>query len=71
MVIGVPKEIKQGEYRVAIVPAIVESLVKNGHEVLIEAEAGRGSGVSDAAYKEAGAKIIERPQDVFASADRS
>jgi alanine dehydrogenase len=69
MVIGVPKEIKQGEYRVAIVPAIVESLVKNGHEVLVETEAGRGSGVSDAAYKEAGAKIIEHPQDVFASAD--
>lgn len=69
MIVGVPKETKEGEYRVAIVPAIVESLVKNGHKVLIEAEAGRGSGVSDEAYMEAGATMLDRPEDIFASAD--
>ena len=69
MIVGVPKEIKEGEYRVSIVPAIVESLVKAGHEVLVEAEAGRGSGILDDDYVEAGAKIVPGPEEVFGSAD--
>lgn len=69
MIVGVPKETKEGEYRVAIVPAIVESLVKCSHEVLIEKDAGRGSGVADDNYVEAGAHIVERAKDVFSSAD--
>lgn len=69
MIVGVPKEIKQGEYRVSIVPAIVESLVKAGHEVVIEAGAGRGSGIEDADYTEAGAKIVGGPAEVFGAAD--
>jgi len=69
MIVGVPKEIKEGEYRVSIVPAIVESLVKAGHEVIVETEAGRGSGIEDVDYSEAGAKIAAEAKDVFAAAD--
>lgn len=69
MIIGVPKEIKEGEYRVSMVPAVVESLVRDGHEVLVEADAGRGSGISDEAYQEAGAKIVPGAPDVYAAAD--
>lgn len=69
MIVGVPKEIKEREYRVSIVPAIVESLVKAGHEVVIETGAGRGSGIQDDDYKEAGAEIVCGPEDVFGKAD--
>jgi len=69
MIVGIPKEIKEGEYRVSIVPAIVESLVKGGHEVVIETGAGRGSGIEDSDYAEAGAKIVCGPEDVFGAAD--
>lgn len=69
MIVGIPKEIKEREYRVSIVPAIVESLVKGGHEVVIETGAGRGSGIEDADYAEAGARIACGPEDVFGVAD--
>jgi len=69
MIVGIPREIKEREYRVSIVPAIVESLVKAGHEVLIETGAGRGSAIEDADYTEAGARIVCGPEDVYAKAD--
>ncbi|MCE5253215.1 MAG: alanine dehydrogenase [Actinomycetia bacterium] len=69
MIVGVPKEIKNHEYRVAIVPAGVDSLVDDGHTVLIEKSAGEGSGISDAEYVAAGAKIIPGAEDIFAQAD--
>lgn len=69
MIVGVPKEIKDAEYRVAIVPAGVEQLKKAGHTVLIEKSAGVGSGISDADYQKAGAEIVDKAADVFAKAD--
>lgn len=58
MIIGVPKEIKLQEYRVALVPSGVAELVRVGHEVLIEAGAGLGSGYADSEYQQAGARIV-------------
>lgn len=69
MIVSVPKEIKEGEYRVSMVPAVVESLVRAKHEVLIESGAGRGSGISDDDYSQAGAKIVSNAKDVYAAAD--
>ncbi|MBB6283009.1 alanine dehydrogenase [Geobacillus subterraneus] len=69
MIIGVPKEIKNNENRVAITPAGVLSFVQAGHTVLIEKEAGVGSGFNDDDYARAGAQIIERTEDVWAQAD--
>ena len=69
MVIGVPKEVKPGENRVAIVPAGVEELTRRGHRVLIEAGAGRGSGILDEEYVSAGAVMCKSPEEVYASAD--
>lgn len=61
MIVGVPKEIKNNEYRVAMVPAGVRALVENGHRVIVEQSAGEGSGISDAEYTAAGAKIVPAP----------
>ena len=61
MIVGVPKEIKQDEYRVAMLPVGVEELVRRGHKVLIEAGAGTGSGLPDSDYVQAGAELIEGP----------
>jgi alanine dehydrogenase len=69
VIIGIPKEIKVGEYRVSAVPAIVEYLVQAGHEVLVETDAGRGSGISDGDYVEAGAKIRPNAEAVYGEAD--
>ncbi|ASA97142.1 alanine dehydrogenase [Anoxybacillus sp. FSL W8-0382] len=69
MIIGVPKEIKNNENRVAITPAGVMSFVSNGHTVIIEKDAGVGSGFTNEAYVNAGAQIIERAADVWAQAD--
>lgn len=66
MIIGVPKEIKANESRVALVPAGAEALVSDGHTVLIEQGAGLGSGFSDAAYQQAGAKMAGTVEDVWA-----
>src|SRR5687768_15814760 len=69
MRVGVPKEIKNHEYRVGLVPAGVRELVADGHEVFVQSTAGAGIGVDDAAYQAAGAKIVATAAEVFASAD--
>ena len=69
MHIGVPKEIKNHEYRVGMVPASVRELVQNGHSVVVETNAGEGIGFSDATYIEVGATIAQTAADVFAAAD--
>ena len=69
MLIGVPKEIKNHEYRVGMVPASVRELVQNGHSVVVEINAGAGIGFTDQDYIEAGATIEQTPAAIFAKAD--
>jgi alanine dehydrogenase len=69
MLIGVPKEIKTREFRVGLVPSSVADLVRRGHQVLVETQAGHGIGADDAEYKAAGAKIASSAADVFARAE--
>nr|WP_296773674.1 alanine dehydrogenase [Rhodococcus sp. (in: high G+C Gram-positive bacteria)] len=69
MKIGIPREIKIHEYRVAITPAGVHELVTRGHEVIIETEAGAGSSFSDTDYKAAGAQIFTAADEVWEAAD--
>ena len=69
MIVGVPKEIKTDEYRVAILPVGVEELTKAGHRVLVEAGAGAGSGISDEQYAAAGATVMRTSQEVFGQAE--
>ena len=69
MIIGVPKEIKEQESRVGLVPAGAKQLAARGHEVLIQKGAGVGSGFLDEAYEIAGAKIVEQAADLFARAE--
>jgi len=69
MKVGVPKEIKQDEYRVAITPAGVREMVEHGHEVLIEASAGEGSAISDDDYAAQGAKLVPDAPAVFSEAE--
>lgn len=69
MFIGVPKEIKNNENRVALTPAGVVSFVKDGHTVLVETNAGLGSGFTNEDYINAGAKIIENASSVWAQSD--
>lgn len=69
MIIGIPKEIKDQEARVAAVPGAVADLVRNNIEVLVESGAGLGSGISDEDYKEAGAKIIDDAKDLWEKSD--
>ena len=65
MKIGVPKEIKNHEYRVGMVPASVRELTHRGHEVFVETEAGAGIGMHDADYIAVGAKILDTAAEVF------
>ncbi len=65
MKIGIPKEIKQNEYRVAITPAGVAELISNGHAVYIQREAGSGSGFSDYDYQQKGAQIVNTFEDIY------
>ena len=65
MKIGVPKEIKNNEYRIGLTPKSAQALTQQNHEVHIEKSAGLGSGFTDEDYLNAGAKIIEKPQDLF------
>ena len=58
MIIGIPKEIKDNEYRVALPPHAVRELIRNGHEVLVERGAGMGSAFSDGEYANAGAALL-------------
>ena len=69
MKVGVVKEIKADEYRVALLPVGAELLREHGHGVLVETEAGTASGFEDPEYVEAGAEIFSSPQDVFQQAD--
>ena len=69
MIVGVPREIKAEENRVAVVPAGVEALIRGGHEVRVERMAGEGSGFPDEAYARVGATIVDDPEALWASAD--
>lgn len=65
MIVGVPKEIKDNEFRVSVVPAGVKSLIEAGHKVLIEKGAGSGSGMEDAEYVKAGGEIMDSADELF------
>ncbi len=69
MIVGVPKEIKRDEYRVAMLPVGAEELVRAGHRVLVEQGAGLGSGLPDADYAKAGAELVTSAAEVFATAE--
>ncbi len=69
MLIGVPKEIKNHEYRVGLVPSSVRELKTHGHEVFVETNAGMGIGISDAVYKAAGATILGTAEEIFKKSD--
>ena len=69
MIIGVPKEIKQQEHRVGLVPATATTLTRRGHTVLVQKSAGVGSGFSDEDYVAAGAKIIDTAEELFRQAE--
>jgi alanine dehydrogenase len=69
MLIGVPKEIKNHEYRVGMTPISVREAVRHGHKVWVQANAGAGIGATDADYSQAGAAIIATPDEIFAKAD--
>ncbi len=69
MLVGVPREIKNHEYRVGLVPSSVRELVFNGHEVIVETDAGIGAGQTNEDYIAAGAKIVGTADEVFASAE--
>jgi alanine dehydrogenase len=69
MIIGVPKEIKEQEQRVALLPSLTNQLTRHGHSVLVERNAGFGSGYPDQDYVKAGAEIVEQAKEVFARAD--
>ena len=69
MIIGVPKEVKLDEYRVAMLPVGVEELTRRGHRVLVEHNAGLGSGIHDEEYHAAGAVMLAKPAEIFAEAE--
>jgi alanine dehydrogenase len=69
MLVGVPKEIKDSEYRVGLVPSAVRELTRNGHHVLVERSAGLGAGLSDADYRSVGAEIVSDADDVYARSE--
>lgn len=67
MIIGVPKEVKNNENRVSVVPASVSAFVNAGHVVLIEKGAGLGSGISDQEYEKAGAKVVQSAEEAWSA----
>ena len=69
MIIGVPKEVKNNENRVALTPAGVHALIEHGHRVYVEIDAGIGSGIANESYIEAGGEILETADEVFHKAD--
>ena len=69
MIVGLPKEIKDNEYRVGLTPAGVRALSDGSHKVIVEKSAGAGSGFDDSLYQKAGAEIIDSADDVWAQAD--
>jgi alanine dehydrogenase len=69
MLIGVPKEIKNFEYRVGLVPSSVRELIAHGHQVMVQKDAGEKIGFHDSDYVQVGAKIIDTAEEIFAKAD--
>jgi len=69
MIVGVPGEIKQDEYRVGMIPVGVEVLIQSGHQVLVESGAGLGSGLSDDKYARYGARIVDGADEIFGRAE--
>jgi alanine dehydrogenase len=69
MLVGVPKEIKNHEYRVGLTPQSVRELVHDGHSAMVETQAGSGIGATDADYETAGATVVSEPAEIFANAD--
>ena len=69
MIVGVPKEVKIQEYRVALLPSAAYQLIKRGHQVVVEAGAGVGAGYPDVDYLQAGARLVNEHAAVFAQAD--
>src|SRR6201982_3267285 len=69
MIIGVPKEIKEQEQRVALLPSAANQLTRRGHSVVVQKNAGVGSGYPDQEYVKAGAEIVDQAKEVFARAD--
>jgi alanine dehydrogenase len=69
MIIGVPKEIKEQEQRVALLPSAANQLIRHGHSVVVQRNAGIGSGYPDEDYVKAGAEIVDQAREVFARAD--
>jgi alanine dehydrogenase len=69
MLIGVPKEIKDNEFRVGLVPSSIRELISHGHSVVAETHAGAGIGYTDADYRQAGANVVDSAEDVFAQAE--
>ena len=69
MQVGVPKEIKDNEFRVGLVPSSVAELTHHGHAVMVERGAGIGAGVEDEEYRTAGARLVDGPDEIFRTAD--
>lgn len=69
MIIGVPREVKADEHRVGLLPSAAYQLTQRGHRVIVETEAGMGSGYPDADYTDAGAVLSKNPDDIFAEAE--
>src|SRR5881398_235786 len=69
MIIGIPKEIKEQEQRVALLPSAASQLTRRGHSVVVQKNAGIGSGYPDEEYAKAGAEIVDQAKEVFARAD--
>jgi len=69
MLVGVPKEIKNHEYRVGLTPGSVREYIAHGHQVIVETNCGAGIGAGNDAYKAAGASVVDTAQEVFAAAD--
>jgi alanine dehydrogenase len=69
LILGIPKETKNNEYRVAMVPSGVRAMAENGHQVLVQKSAGEGAGITDAEYANAGAKITSSAEDIFNEAE--
>ena len=69
MIIGLPKETKDQELRVGITPAGVNTLIKSGNRVLVQKNAGVGSGISDDSYIQVGAELVKTPETLFSSSD--
>ncbi len=69
MIVGVPREIKNNEYRVGLLPVNCETLVEAGHTVLVERRAGEGSGALDADYRACGARVVSSPVEIYRRAE--